>query len=430
MKTAIALIAALLAFDAAAQTPTLNPRDVARALPPQREMEALAASLGFGAKRADSVRPQPTVSGYGDGLRGFYQCFERGCVYYTPDTGVQAVSGAILTRWVAEGYERGRLGFPVAAKRPCAADGSTFKREYQNFEGGAISARGSDPSSPTTLHGSRIGDAGTCNAAGPSTTERTSARFRITVNGIECHRPTDDDALQRDGVGDEVSVDVFADLFTMAEWPTGEPSHVTAVMGDTNGFTRRIRAGSGRSIAGGNGGFQERDRFPSSSPWERTTEPFEDRLPMLVWEGTLTRGENAVVLLPVLWEVDDPPGNLFTEFVRAHAAARLDSDLVAHVRTMIAGHSARIGDDARRLFDGVRMLKSAAGPMNRPVGMDDRGDRWAYRPPVQVMTFERASTLAASANNGLPRGVFPVEFRDADALRGLYTLYFQIELLP
>lgn len=427
MKRLMVVVIALLPLGASAQ---IRPGDVVRHLPPQAEMEALASSLGFGARRADSTRPQPTTSGFGDGLHGFYQCFARGCVYYTPDTGVQAVSGPIFTRWGLEGYERGRLGFPIAARRPCAPDSSGAAREYQNFEGGAITARGSDAASPTTVHGSRIGASGNCNVGTPMTTEREAARFRVTVNGIECHQPTNDDSLQRDGVGDEVSVDVFAIFFSVSEYPIGQPSHVTPAMGDTNGFPRRVRAGSGHSLAGGNGGFIERDRFPSSTPWSRTTEPQADRLPLIAWEGTLVRGQNAAVLLPVVWEVDDPVGTLFNDWTRALAATSADSDLNAHIRTMIGGHTAPFGNDARRLFDGVQMRKSAAGPMTRPVGMDDRGDYWAYRPPLQVLTYERASTLASSANDGLPRGVWRVTFRDANELRGFYTLYFQIEMLP
>ncbi|MDQ3280525.1 MAG: hypothetical protein M3Q69_03850 [Acidobacteriota bacterium] len=55
---------------------------------------------------------------------------------------------------------------------------------------------------------------------------------------------------------------------------------------------------------------------------------------------------------------------------------------------------------------------------------------YAVQPTAFVLTYESATRIAGAANNGLPRGVFPVEFRDADDLQGFYTLYLQIEVLP
>jgi hypothetical protein len=422
MKTTIVTLLAIMNFAAVALA-----KDVA----PQAEMEQLAQRLAFGAKRADSTNPVRTESGYRDGLHGFYQCFERGCVYYTTRTGVQPVSGVIFERWVAEGYERGPLGFPVGGPRICTSTPGQPRRTFQDFEGGSIIAGGRDARATTVTRGRRVGEIGNCDVVttGPVTTDRpgASARVRITINGLACHQPTHDDALQRDGVDDEVAIETFAALVHITEGMIGQPGRGTPTMGDTNGFATRIRAGSGSSVAGGNGGFKLGDTFPAGGrPWIRTTDPTTDRIPLLVWEGTLIDDVNAAVILPSLWEDDNRP-MLRTPFLDAWNAAPIET--LAR-RTITSGDPFRVVSDLRAAFDSVRMTKDAAGPGDRPVGMIDRGSYYAAQPSLLIFTYDHALRLANAANNGLPRGVFPLEFRDAQQLQGLYTLYFQVEIVP
>lgn len=45
-----------------------------------------------------------------------YARFERGAVYWSPDSGAEPVSGAIYDAWAALGYERGLLGLPTSAE--------------------------------------------------------------------------------------------------------------------------------------------------------------------------------------------------------------------------------------------------------------------------------------------------------------------------
>jgi len=75
----------------------------------------------------------PTVSERG-GLRagGSVQSFERGAIYWTPMHGTRAVNGAILTWWGHNGWENGRLGYPVSDETVSGV------LVYQNFEGGRI----------------------------------------------------------------------------------------------------------------------------------------------------------------------------------------------------------------------------------------------------------------------------------------------------
>ncbi len=48
--------------------------------------------------------------------RGRFQTFQRGSVYWTPQTGAQIVRGAILQEWGAQGFERGPAGYPAGAE--------------------------------------------------------------------------------------------------------------------------------------------------------------------------------------------------------------------------------------------------------------------------------------------------------------------------
>ncbi|MGW0250752.1 alpha/beta hydrolase-fold protein [Nocardia goodfellowii] len=66
--------------------------------------------------------------------RGRVQDFERGSLYWTPQTGAQMVRGAILSEWARQGFERGPAGYPVAPEEKTPIrDGAV-----QAFEGGPI----------------------------------------------------------------------------------------------------------------------------------------------------------------------------------------------------------------------------------------------------------------------------------------------------
>lgn len=55
----------------------------------------------------------PEAAGY-DSTR--YATFERGAMYWSPETGAQPLTGAIYQAWAALGYERGALGLPTSGE--------------------------------------------------------------------------------------------------------------------------------------------------------------------------------------------------------------------------------------------------------------------------------------------------------------------------
>ena len=57
--------------------------------------------------------PTTDETGTPDGI-GRYNHFEKGSIYWTPDTGPMFVTGMVRARWAAAGWENGPLGYPVA----------------------------------------------------------------------------------------------------------------------------------------------------------------------------------------------------------------------------------------------------------------------------------------------------------------------------
>jgi uncharacterized protein with LGFP repeats len=86
-----------------------------------------------GAERGSLGYPTQSVSTTRDGL-GQYAHFEHGSIYWTPSTGARALLGPVRDRWVADGAERGALGYPTQSVSN-SADGVG---QYARFQRGSI----------------------------------------------------------------------------------------------------------------------------------------------------------------------------------------------------------------------------------------------------------------------------------------------------
>jgi hypothetical protein len=273
---------------------------------------------------------------------------------------------------------------------------------------------------------------GGCAPTGPTgPSPDSSANFRVTINGFHCTRPTRDDALQRDGVDDEVFVRADLSLFDRRT-NRNQPMAQSLVMGDSNRQPGRIRAGSGFNVFGGNGGFREGDSFPiSATPWILAGAPTSDRPPLLVWTGQLNRDDNALVVIPSLWETDNDMRLLDVQWTSSIAGTF--STIGPEVGLMIArraGHTPtpELNTTLRRLFDSVR-INEGNDPKDRPVGMDDRGEQLGYMPQALILTFDAADRLSRT-DFGLGAGILPLTFRDQSDFNGDYTLYVQVQRMP
>lgn len=218
----------------------------------------------------------------------------------------------------------------------------------------------------------------------------------------------------------------------------GQPAPVraqTLVIGDTNQKPNRLRGGSGHNIFGGNGGFLAGDRYPSTTPWTRTGAPQTDRLPLIVWQGELVKDQTAVMVIPTIWEWDDTPGLLDTlsgiPILRA-----LDSATAILASGMLAGggvQSARDVGLGSAPGGETTVRRSLIGDKkDRPIGMEDSSNRSVYEFMPKLITFTYNLAEAALNSNPVGRGagVFEINYRDNNDLRGDYTLYLQIERIP
>ena len=57
----------------------------------------------------------PETSGAGSAR---YVTFDKGAVYWSPESGAEPVTGAIYSAWASLGYERGALGLPTSGEIP------------------------------------------------------------------------------------------------------------------------------------------------------------------------------------------------------------------------------------------------------------------------------------------------------------------------
>lgn len=140
-------------------------------------------------------------------------------------------------------------------------------------------------------------------------------RYRVTLNGFTVLRQTYDNPVQTDGKGDEI---YFAGWVAVID--TASPMMVqhyvvqSREVGDRNGYTYRVRAGSASQA----GGIRTGDKFPAI-PTQRAGAVSPDSLPMLLWEGELVPGRSAVVVTPTVWEWDHNP-ELFAYWVVSRGA--------------------------------------------------------------------------------------------------------------
>jgi uncharacterized protein with LGFP repeats len=86
-----------------------------------------------GAEHSSLGYPTQSVWGLPDGVGRFAE-FQGGSIYWSPNTGAQALSGPVRDIWVTQGAERGPLGYPTKGTTT-AADGVS---QYADFQNGLI----------------------------------------------------------------------------------------------------------------------------------------------------------------------------------------------------------------------------------------------------------------------------------------------------
>ena len=261
-------------------------------------------------------------------------------------------------------------------------------------------------------------------------------RFRVTINGFKVLHQTLDDALQRDGRGDEV---FFATQSRLSD-SGSSPVRLSRVMGDTNGHTGRVAAGSARPTVfspGIPGGLLTNDNFPND-PSALSGRATGDPIPFLIFEGPLTPSQ-VLVVIPTIWEQDQGgPDDLLTAIGRVFNPVL---DLTGGFRSVAPGRVpehpgllGRILATAPRtepeLGSGVDVKRGIFGdPHNRPIGMARENDLYSFSPQRLRFTFADANEASRTNFGGYGPGVIPITYKDASALEGHYLIFVQIQRL-
>ena len=155
---------------------------------------------------------------------------------------------------------------------------------------------------------------------------------------------------------------------------------------------------------------------------------------MLLWSGTLSRGLNAVVITPTLWEYDGSAvAGAFTGWVRW--AQQTATGFLANTQT--ARQYISLPDipelDIASLGAGVALTfqEGVLGTDgDRPIGMLLENGRAVFRPKSLVLTYDGVEKLLANQIGSWPRGTILVGYRDDPKWWGDYTLILRVERLP
>ncbi len=391
---------------------------------PQTAIGDAAAEYGLG--RSNPKTPQPIVTG-APRTEGWRQSFERGWVYWHPRFGTRVVRGKIFETWAAQRAEQGPMGFPTGSETNCLApDGDDL---YQSFEGGTIHWSAAANVATAYPAGSGFGVGGRCF-------EPAQGRFRVTINGFTCNRQTVDlPSLYPDGMDDELWVE--SKSFTVQLAPGGPTMSApfaarTFFYGDTAGgnFGQRTQAGSGRRL-GANGGFRAGDSYPES-PQKHSTGSVANGLPLAVWEGFLIRRQNAVVILPTIWETDSNTQPIYAPW----SNMRFSYETGVAVGRLIQSYDGSDQDAAKNSIrhdvdsQVTASLWFMSHPVDRPIGMREyAAGGYRFEPESLILTYDEAVRMAKLSGTK-NREAFPVTYTEVDWLGGNYTVYVQIEMLP
>jgi uncharacterized protein with LGFP repeats len=88
-----------------------SPEDLAMSLQGGAIYDRWQALGGMNSALGAPTSPEATGAG-----TARYATFDKGAMYWSPETGAQPVTGAIYDAWAALGYERGALGLPTSAE--------------------------------------------------------------------------------------------------------------------------------------------------------------------------------------------------------------------------------------------------------------------------------------------------------------------------
>ncbi|GIE81967.1 hypothetical protein Aph02nite_79170 [Actinoplanes philippinensis] len=261
----------------------------------------------------------------------------------------------------------------------------------------------------------------------------TSSVYRVTINGFRCHNETWDDALNWDGKHDEVFIDVNTRVLERNGTVLTRLDQESELMGDTSNLPGRVQAGSASS----QGGIITGDKVPAvPEPWRRHGPINSLRFPpYTIFEGPLDP-DRVVMLTPTIWEWD-PGAGFWDGWLDWQIKA--DAEYGKRAKEIVGN----VWPVTKPIFDavslGIQTVGSMAGlwsplgkAMRRPIGTQRdpaNPDGGSFNPVTIALTAETAEFLATSNLQGFGTGITSIRYADDPFLRGVYSIYLQVEKL-
>jgi hypothetical protein len=276
----------------------------------------------------------------------------------------------------------------------------------------------------------------------PPTVYTTAGRYRVVIQGVAVANETVDGG---EGKADEIFVAAAHVLWDRRDGHIISVPDVirTVEYGDISGKNSgRVQAGTASrqgGLWGRNGGdYAPGDFRPSSTS---TAGAAAGRLPLLVFEGGLSDGAEALLIAPSIWEVDGNPigfNNYSNTWKTAGVGPLIQSPAVQNQLSMANLTSLVVPPNGTlptalaitNLFTGfigafvLEMSFVTTNQMDRPIGLSSYQNVDQYQDRVMVITREKLGALPVGG--GVQLAIPFAEPRD-NKLNGLYQLFVRVE---
>lgn len=273
-----------------------------------------------------------------------------------------------------------------------------------------------------------------------------TGRYRVLLTGFAAAKETVDDPRDFDGAKDEVyAVGAFALFDRRDSHLISQPAIMkTREYGDRSKaeFQARAQAGSASPSGGIWGGGRGPDYVPREFDPRAAGLPVPSpyQFPLLLFEGGLSDGVEALLVAPSLWESDNSPGP-YNQYARnwqtggmhvVIGSPAVQNQLRTNVLTPMVlpdVPGVRIANMLAAVFSGgligsYSWLMPLMATTDRPIGLAPMQQAAHYQDRVVVITREKLTALTPGTGTtiAIPFGE-PMD----NVLNGMYTLYLRVE---
>jgi hypothetical protein len=265
-----------------------------------------------------------------------------------------------------------------------------------------------------------------------------AGRYRVTLTGVQVTTPTKDALDNTDGQGDEIVALAIAMPFERGvDKPTagtlgfgGKVLDLSIIQsveyGDINALRKnadRVRAGHATTNGGG---LRGQDLAPDGfSPGNSRGTPDPRKFPLLVWEGILHEGTDAVLVVPSVWERDIARPRLDAYMDGWRNGSKTETLRLADLQTRLPGIAVSQTTVNPAAPTAYSVAELGAQVLDRPLGLTVQPLVVEYHDRFIVLTREKLGNLAVGSYQSL--AIQYVEPADNPVLGGDYTLEMRVE---